>query len=113
MCCLAFNSNAQKEEQYSTVGLRNPSVDEVEWFFYANQLVRITISNHNPILALATLEHVFITSSFYHYTILPYQNTYPEKEFTIFGEVPIYWRFYLRTSSVSAFLSATARWAPY
>lgn len=93
--------------------LINPPDWSVDWYFYANQGIWVTIKNGNPLGNMATLGHYFAGEwTYYNYLLGPFEET-DKIYFSIFGEVPIFWRFNLTSYSSVAALYAVAQFLPF
>lgn len=96
----------------STCFLRNPPESSVDWKFYGNQKVWVSLENGNVLGVAATLGEFHTNWQYEHYIIAPFNKT-PEQTYSKFSDTPVVWRFSISTASDAALTTGHARWNPF
>lgn len=105
-----INAAEPKAATTSTCFLRNPPDSSVDWKFYGNQTVWVSLENGNVLGVTATLGLYNAGKWEYkQYVIAPFYTT-EEKAYSIFGNPPIIWNFSISTASDAALITGHARW---
>lgn len=96
----------------SSICLRYPPSDSVEWMFYGNQKINVTLEDTNsPLGVVVRVTWVSHMNEYKNIQLYPY--TPKEFEYSVFGQTPIYWHFNLSVGASVACIWAHAKWNPY
>ena len=108
-----LNDTATNASTSSSCALVNPPNSEISWRFAGSQIVWVTVENGNVLGVTATLScDIFATPDIRSWVLLPYGKT-DRLRYSIFGDVPIGWRFTLSTISDAALIYGKASWDPF